>query len=251
MTSAVPPTEVAPAIVPHQPPSLNDLSSSEPTSVTPPMRNASPLSGSPHAARPVGASLSAGWLAPLSAGWLSSPPLLGLAPESSLHAARMSVRTARTAIHRLGCFRMCFLHTPFGALCRMTSGASGCARPDGARGAESAASYCLALCPLKGIRTRGRQPADGPAGPYDPPHGGPPGARAPRNLRPRRRRLSGARAGPRRVRAGALAARARRRRPIRHEQLHRVARRLRRAAGRDGDSGHGRGDRDVDVGHDR
>src|SRR6187549_1810201 len=108
MTSAWPFTAVAPAIVPHQPPSLNDLSSSEPTSVTPPIWKSSPVSGSPHAARPVGASLPAGLSAPLPAGWLA--PLLALDPESP-HAARISARTAKTAIHRLECFRMCFLHT--------------------------------------------------------------------------------------------------------------------------------------------
>src|SRR6187399_910901 len=112
MTSAVPPTAVAPAIVPHQPPSLKDLSSSEPTSVTPPIRKASPLSGSPQAARPVGASLALGasLSAVLPAG-CDSAAWDALSPVSLLHAARVSIRMASTAIIELECFRICFLHT--------------------------------------------------------------------------------------------------------------------------------------------
>src|SRR5688572_1724041 len=103
MTSAEPPTEVAPAIVPHQPPSLKDLSSSSPTSVTPPISHSSPPSGSPQAARPVGASVAAGAL--------PSGSSDGLSPPSPPHAAMISIRMASTAIIELGCFRICFLHT--------------------------------------------------------------------------------------------------------------------------------------------
>src|SRR6187431_2896997 len=114
MTSAEPPTDVAPAMVPHQPPSLKDLSSSCPTSVTPPISHSDPLSCSPHAARPVGASLalgSAAWLSPVLAAGCDSAASDGLEPSSLEHAARISIRMASTAIIELGCFRICFLHT--------------------------------------------------------------------------------------------------------------------------------------------
>src|SRR6186713_2731304 len=111
MTSAEPPTDVAPAIVPHQPPSLKDLSSSCPTSVTPPISHSVPLSCSPQAASPVGASLALGasLSAVLPAG-CDSAAWEALSPVPLLHAARISIRMASTAIIELGCFRICFLH---------------------------------------------------------------------------------------------------------------------------------------------
>ncbi len=109
MTSALPPTEVAPAIVPHQPPSLKDLSSSCPTSVTPPISHSSPPSCSPHAAKPVGASLAAGSLpaGSLAAGSLPTGSLAsGFSPPSLEHADRISIRMAMIATHELVCFRI-------------------------------------------------------------------------------------------------------------------------------------------------
>src|SRR5882672_12411406 len=55
MTLAVPPAAVLPLRVPHQPASLNDLSSSVPTSVTPPTLTAVPAFSCPQAANPVAA----------------------------------------------------------------------------------------------------------------------------------------------------------------------------------------------------
>src|SRR5918997_5584277 len=159
MTSAEPPTAVAPAMVPHQPPSLNDLSSSWPTSVTPPTRNASPLSGSPHAARPVAPSLGAALSPAVPDGGADSPPTeaaadcgaveaseaSALSPPPPVHAARIRTRTAMTATGVLKCFRIRSPpHRWVGALSRDERGASDALGP-WAPGAESGASYPLAL----------------------------------------------------------------------------------------------------------
>src|SRR5262245_11787566 len=111
MTLDEPLTAVPPLIVPHQPASLKDLSSSRPTSVTPPILTVVPAFSSPQAAKPPAAWLAAALAAALGAAALGAAALgaaaLGAAalgaveapPE--LQAAKMSAVANTAAMLRL------------------------------------------------------------------------------------------------------------------------------------------------------